>query len=238
MKLRRSLLLILLIGTALAGIAQAGDRMQVGRVNFSPNGQQVLVVVEGVQDGSGFPYAALHLLDTGTGREWRASSQSQNTATTPAQLTAELLRQYRSTLQKAGVTGSGKQVPRNAVPRYQASSPKVAPTWNEGVGAGETQQQSVQLWTNAVPISLQVLSAQTPCKGAALALLPAGQPPARFILSVNGQQVATSAVPCAARYALERVDVQGNRALLTLRAYTPGFEGPNAEPYFVATTLR
>ena len=29
-----------------------------------------------------------------------------------------------------------------------------------------------------------------------------------------------------------------DRALFTLRAYTPGFEGPNAEPLFLATTLQ
>jgi predicted secreted protein len=34
------------------------------------------------------------------------------------------------------------------------------------------------------------------------------------------------------------VDVQGNRALFTLRALTPGFEGPDAVPVFVAALLR
>ena len=69
-----------------------------------------------------------------------------------------------------------------------------------------------------------------------------GAVPAGFRLSVNGQVVfQDAALPadrrCAAGYTLERVDVQGNRALLTVRAYVPGFEGPDAEPVFVAVTL-
>ncbi|CAM3236256.1 DUF2259 domain-containing protein [Deinococcus saxicola] len=43
---------------------------------------------------------------------------------------------------------------------------------------------------------------------------------------------------CAARYSLERVDVRGNRVLITVRAYGPGFEGPDATLVFIAAKLR
>ena len=65
---------------------------------------------------------------------------------------------------------------------------------------------------------------------------------------VNGQVIhtdpltptrpATHPLNCAAGYTVERVDVQGNRVLVTLRALTPGFEGPDAVPVYVAATLR
>ncbi|MFC5847660.1 DUF2259 domain-containing protein [Deinococcus petrolearius] len=43
---------------------------------------------------------------------------------------------------------------------------------------------------------------------------------------------------CAARFRLGRMDVRGHRMLLTVRAYRPGFEGPDAPPMFVAARLR
>lgn len=217
--------------TLLSGVAHAGDRLAVTRVAFNASGSHALTMVQGTQDGSGFPVARLHLLNTSTGREWKASAQTQNTSTTPTALMTALLNAHRSSLKRQGYA-SGV----TSAPRFNRPGPTLAPSWQEGVGAGQTQRNSVRLWTRAVPVNVQVLPAQTPCKWTSM--LPVGAVPARMVLSVNGQQVAATAVPCAARYTLERVDVKGNRAVFTLRAYTPGFEGPNAEPLFIATTLK
>ena len=215
----------------LTGVAQAGDRLAVNRVSFNATGSHALAMIQGVQDGSGFPVARLHLLNTSTGREWKVSSQTQNTSTTAQALMTTLLNAQKPNLKQQGYA-SGV----TSTPRFKRTFPMQAPTWQEGAGAGQTEQNSVKLWTRAVPVNVQVLPAQTPCKYTNM--LPQGTTPARVVLRVNGQQVAATAVPCAARYSLERVDVKGNRALFTLRAYTPGFEGPNAEPLFIATTLQ
>lgn len=220
-------LLVALLGSQ----ALAGDRLPVTRVAFNASGDRVLAMVQGEQDGSGFPAAQLHLLNTVTGRTWSFKAQGTTEQQSGTKLMTDLLARQQGTLRQLGYA-SGK----TSTPRYQRQMPVQAPVWGEGAGAGETQRTSVKFWTKAVPVALQVLPAQTPCPRPSS--LPEGQTPARFILSVNGQQVGATAVPCASRYSLERVDVKGNRALFTIRAYTPGFEGPNADPVFVATTLR
>lgn len=216
---------------SLSATALAGDRLSVTRVAFNADGSRALVMVQGQQDGSGFPVAELHLLNTATGRTWTFRAQGKSEGQSSPQLMTDLLAGQKNTLRQLGYQ-SGK----TSAARYQRPTPATAPTWNEGVGAGQAQQTSVKLWTQAVPITLQVQAAQTPCPHPEL--LPAGQLPARFTLSVRGQQVAATAVPCAARYSLERVDVKGNRAVFSVRAYTPGFEGPDAQPLFLAVTLR
>lgn len=212
-----------------SGTSLAGDRLKVSRVAFDATGDHALIMLHGVRDSNGFGAAQLHVLNTSTGRHWQAATESRRTPANSAALLQTLLGS-----QWAAIKASGYRSGTTSTPRYQRSI-STHPTWQEGAGTGETQNTSVKLWSQAVPVELQVASAQTPCPG--VSSLPAGQSPARFVLRVQGQQVAASAVPCAARYSLERVDVKGNRAVFTLRAYTPGLKGPNAEPYFVAVTL-
>ena len=129
--------------------------------------------------------------------------------------------------------------PPNSQPRF-ALPPRVqSPAWTEALAAGQSRTTPVFLWSKKVPITLSVRRSNAPC--AYPGLLPPGEGPATFTLKVNTQVLrtpSTPAVPCAARYALERVDLSGNRVLITVRAYGPGFEGPNATPVFIAATLR
>lgn len=208
-KLLRSAALTLL---ALVSAAHAGDRTDIQRVAFSPHGTRALVVTGGVQDGSGFSVAALTALDTGTGRTLLSARARSETRPVPAVVDA-LLVQERSRLAPQGLTPE-----RTARPVYARSFPVLAPVWTEGVRA-------------------------LPSACASPEMLPGDERPAGFTLTVNGQTVHADRVlpperSCAARYALDRVYVQGNRAVFILRAYTPGFEGPNAEPVVVAATLR
>lgn len=92
-----------------------------------------------------------------------------------------------------------------------------------------------------VPIRLEVSA--LPPNGLSPDSLPAGARPAGVRLSVKAQTVHRDlALPvyrrCAAGYTLERVDVHGNRALLTVRSHGPGFEGPDAARVLIAVTLR
>ncbi|WP_135229964.1 DUF2259 domain-containing protein [Deinococcus fonticola] len=224
------MLAVLGAGVLLGGAAQAGDRLSVTRVSFNAGASHALAMVQGSRDGSGFSAAQLHLLNTMTGREWKASRQAQRESPSPQTLMASLLEAQKPALKQQGYASG-----LTSVPRFKRTFPVQAPTWQEGVGAGQTEQNSVKLWSRPVPVDVQVLPAQTPCPWRKM--LPPGSVPARLILRVGGRQVAATAVPCAARYTLERVDVKGNRALFTLRAYTPGFEGPNAQPLFIATTF-
>lgn len=219
----------------LASAAWAGDRTEVRQVAFSPHGTRALVVTGGVQDGSGFSVAALRVLNTANGRTLLSARARSETRPVPEVVTA-LLTQERARLAPQGLTPG-----RTAQPVYTRTFPVLAPMWTEGVRAGTGHVTPVRLWTRPVPVRLSVRALPSSC--AYPELLPAGERPAGFTLTVNGQTVhADRALPperaCAARYALDRVYVQGNRAVFILRAYTPGFEGPNAEPVVVAATLR
>lgn len=220
---------------ALACTAGAGDRLDVHRVAFSPDGTRALVVTGGVQDGSGFSTAALTVLDTGTGHVRQTADARSETRPVPA-LVDDLLRRERARLLLPGLW-PGKV----ARPVYTRRFPIQAPDWAEGVAAGRAITVPVRLWTRPVPVRLSVQALASRC--AFPEMLPPGERPAGFTLTVNGQTVHTDrSLPtgraCAARYALEGVYVQGNRAVFLVRAYTPGFEGPNAEVVAVAATLR
>ncbi|WP_216318043.1 DUF2259 domain-containing protein [Deinococcus aestuarii] len=220
---------------ALASFAGAGDRPDVRRVAFSPDGARALVVTGGVRDGSGFSTAGLTVVDTGTGRTLREVTRTSQTGTVE-EVVGSLLAGERPLLARSGLTPG-----RTARPVYVRPFPVEAPGWTEGVRAGTSATIPVRLWTRPVPVRLSVRALPSSCRYRDL--LPSGEGPAGFTLEVGGQTVhldrrLPAARECAARYALERVDVRGNRAVFVLRAYTPGFEGPNAQPVVVAATLR
>ena len=125
---------------------------------------------------------------------------------------------------------------RSVQPVYRRSFPKFV-TWAEGTPPGKASVTPVKLWTRAVTVRLNVTAAPGHCRYAGL--LPEGERPASFTLTVNGQRVAAGrGDSCTTRYALEAAYVQGNRAAFVLRAYTVGFEGPDAKLQVVAATLR
>ena len=220
---------------ALLGVpALAANRPEVTRVAFSPGGARVLVLTRQVLDGSGFPEARLVVLDTATGRTLRDRTLSDQTpGVTPAALETRVLR-----AEQARLKGWNLWPGRTSVPRYRAPASPF-PSWDEGIGAGQSRRVLAARWSRPVPLDLAVRASGAPCDYPDL--LPGGTAPAAFTLRVGGQGVATAQVrlpSCAVRFRLDRVDVQGDRALLTVRAYRPGFEGPDALPVFVATRLR
>lgn len=226
---------VLLSLLTLATTAHAGDRLDVQRVSFSPPGTHALVVTGGVLDGSGFSVAALTVLETATGRTLLSARARSETAPV-ASVVQTLLRRERTRLAALGLERA-----RPARSVYARAFPVLAPAWTEGVRAGGSQTNPVRLWTRPVPLRLSVRPLPSPC--AYPELLPPGERPAGFSLTVRDQVVHSDRVlppgrACAARYVLDRVYMQGNRAVFIVRAYTPGFEGPNAEVVALAARLR
>lgn len=222
----------------LSGGALAGDWPEIKQVSFSADNARVLVQTAWQQDGSGFSRASLGLFDTATGRALlRLNSFSENPEVTPAQLLGRMTQGQTQRLKQAGLLGRPANQPRFVATVPGRTLPQ--PQWSDAVRAGQSKTYSVFLWSRNVPIELKVQPSKVACAYAGL--LPAGERPATFTLKVNGQTIPTPqtpAVECAARYTLDRVDLSGNRVLLTVRAYAPGFEGPNAMPVFLAATLR
>ena len=223
------------MAAALVSSAAAGDRPTVQKVVFSPDNARVLVQSIWKADGSGFPHAALAVLNTGTGQTVkRVRGYTENTAETPGAVLNWLLTRNAPLLRDHSLSAGSA-----TTPRYQRPATQAAPAWSEGLAAGQSRVYNVFLWSKEVPITLSVQKSQAPCPNAGS--LPRGEGSAVFSLDVNGQKLVTPATPqtpCSARYALERVDLRGNRILVTVRAYSPGFEGPNATLVYAAGTLR
>lgn len=227
--------LFLSLALALLGGAEAGNRLDVERVAFSPDGTRALVVEAGTLDGSGFGAARLWVLSTTTGAVLRRA-QAQAEAPDPAPVVSRLLRQEAGVLRQHALNPA-----RAARPVYARTFPVMAPVWAEGTGAGTTLIRPVRLWTVPVPVALRVQPLASGCRWRDL--LPPGEGPAGFTLTVRDQVIHQDRTlpperECAARYALDRVYVQGNRAVFIVRAYAPGFEGPNADVVPVAARLR
>lgn len=219
----------------LASSARAGDRFEVLRVAFSPYGTRALVVTGGVQDGSGFSVAALTVLNPGQEQPLLEASARSETQPVPAVVNTLLAREHPRLIALGVIPG------RLVQPVYTRTFPAATPSWAEGTRAGTFSSRVVRLWSRPVPVRLTVRSLPSRCPS--LGLLPPGERPAGFTLTVNGQTVHDDLVLppdrlCAARYALDQVYVQGNRAVFIIRAYTPGFEGPNADVVIVAARLR
>lgn len=216
--------------------AWAGNRFPVAQVSFSSNSEQVLAITAGIADGNGFPHARLVLLSTKTGKKLRdITFEPHDSSRSSALVLNELLEKEKALLIQYGLWPG-----LNSVAKWQDKIPHHIPQWNEGIGAGSTKVWPVSFWGTPIPIELKVHKAkQNKCEYQGM--IPKGDVPAYFTLKVGKQMIPTSfkpLSPCTSRYSIERVDLQSNRVLITLRAYSVGYEGPNATAVFVAAELK
>jgi predicted secreted protein len=71
--IKQTLLLAALVSPALAGTAHAGDFATRAILGFSEDGSRFAFEEYGTQDGSGFPYSNIYVIDTATD-QWTAGS--------------------------------------------------------------------------------------------------------------------------------------------------------------------
>lgn len=226
---------VLAIVFSLFSTAWAANRFPIAQVVFSPSGERVLATTAGVADGSGFPKARLVIFNTYTGKQLRdTTAESQDTNQTPALVLNKLIQQEKDLLSQNGLWPG-----LTSVARLQLNLSNHAPDWKEGVTAGSTKVWPVKLWSVPIPIELKVYkAARNQCQYKNM--LPKGDVPAYFTIQIGKQLIPTPlqpASPCASRYTLERIDVQSNRVFIILRAYEPGYEGPDATAVFIAAKL-
>lgn len=220
---------------SLFSTAGAANRFPIAQVVFSPSGERVLATTAGVADGNGFPKARLVVFNTYTGKQLRdITAESQDTNQTPAFMLNKLIHQEKELLNQNGLWPG-----LTSVAKLQLNLSNHAPNWAEGMTAGSTKVWPVKLWSVPIPIELKIYqSPQNQCQYKNM--LPKGDVPAYFTLKIGKQLIPTPtqpSLPCASRYTLERIDLQSNRVFITLRAYTPGYEGPDATAIFVAAKL-
>lgn len=228
--------LLTLTLAATVTLAAANERIPVNQVRFSADSSRVMVLTSGVRDGSGFGTASLKVFSTATGAQLYSRQKTADAAPNTLRWTLLTTPPIPATLSAYGLTPGVV-----SAAKYNRVYPRPFPQWSDGLGAGQTGITNVALWSVPVPIKLNVYTLPSTCPYGDL--LGPGNAPTGFRLTVNMQTIHQDlSLPadrlCAARYSLERVDVRGNRVLVTVRAYGPGFEGPDATPVFIAATLR
>ncbi|MFC4454866.1 DUF2259 domain-containing protein [Deinococcus sonorensis] len=218
----RRLLLALLVLFSLS--VHAADRPLLSRYGFSPDARYHLLVSAWVRDGSGFPAARLQITDVRRNVLLVLDELTERTGTPdPERVAARLLARHHSDLARYALLS-----PVQGEPLFVVAPP--AP----------------QSWPPALP---QRLTAGTLTFLLSRVALPSGcpapdpaHPPAGLRLSVNGHPLQADArLPasrrCAGSYQLETGWRLGSAVAVVLRAYQPGFEGPDAWPLVVAGTL-
>jgi predicted secreted protein len=215
--------------------AAANERIGIDQVRFSTHSARVMVLSSGVRDGSGLGTASLKVFSTATGAQLYSHQKTADAAPNTLRWNLLVTPPAPAILSAYGLTpGTVSSA------RYNRVYPQPFPQWSDGLGAGQTGTTPVALWSVPMPIKLRVYALPSTCPYGDL--LGPGDVPSGFSLTVNTQTIHRDVTlpadrNCAARYSLERVDVRGNRVLVTVRAYGPGFEGPDATPIFIAATL-
>lgn len=241
--MRRFIALALALTSA---VAVAGDRIPVVQVKFSPWGTRVAATQAGETDGGGFGTARLDILNTQTGYTlYRRSRTDETGASASASASAVRAALLAAPPTPARLLSNGLTPGVNSVPRFVRRYPTPLPSYDEAALAGQSQTINVALWTVPVPIKLTVMPRPGNCPNPDLLN---GYQNAGFTLKVRNQVIHTdAALPsrplpgdrrCAVGYTVDRVDVRGNRILVTVRAYSIGFEGPDARTVFVTAKLR
>lgn len=214
----------------LAPLAAAADLPQPYRYGFSPDGAYHLMLTRWTQDGSGFPAAHLRVVRQGVGvmLEDRLimGTGSGGENQTPQQVAEALLARHAARLAELGLSA-----PAPGQPLWAQAVPQPALS-----GWPQQEAQLVSLPT-AVPggvgsIEVRPQAVFNTCEMAGMLT----QEPLGLRLRVNGQDWFRDSTrlpagrACVTAYRLEAAWQQGNAVAVLLRAYSPGFEGPDALP--------
>ena len=223
---------LLLWLTLLLPQALAANLPQPYRYGFSADGEVHLLLTHWTQDGSGFPAASLRVVRQGVGvlleDELVVQPQSDaEEAPTSVQVAEQLLARHGARLEALGLAQ-----PIPGQPVWAQAVPLPALT---GWPAQEPQRLTLQYLPGALK-QVEVLPQVAYNTCAVADLLPESVSPVGLRLRVNGQNWFRDPLhlpegrACVAGYRLEAVWQQGDAVAVLLRAYAPGFEGPDARP--------
>jgi predicted secreted protein len=114
-KLVRPVLGALAVLGAVAGDAvRAGDAAQVQVIGFSPDGKYVAIEQYGMQDGSGWPYADIFVIDLAAD-DWvdgtPVSVMLKDDMAMPPQARAAAMKEAAAVLERVGIDGSVRGMP-------------------------------------------------------------------------------------------------------------------------------
>lgn len=214
----------LMLALACSGFTFAANAPRVVTQGFSPDARYHLLLTEVVLDGSGFPSAALQITDVTRNRIVYSREQVWKEAS-GVQLNT-LVRGWRASqagvLKTYGLTTpiAGKQL------FHVAPLPPLAYPATTTVNI---QSQLGQFTLAARPLPSNCPSSDGPTQGFSLTLGPR-------VLQNDARLPASRA--CARGYHLETAWTYKSGLAVILRAYTRGFEGPDATPMVITGSLK
>ncbi|MDO4264732.1 MAG: DUF2259 domain-containing protein, partial [Deinococcus sp.] len=227
---------ISLLLTLLTAQAAAANLPQPYRYGFSPDGAYHLMLTSWTEGGSGFPAASLRVVRQGVGvvlEDRQVQREDGASAPTSQQVADALLARHADQLRALGLE---QPVPGQVLWAQAAPLPALA-------GWPPQEPQTVTLG-KGVPSSVQSLevrpqAAYNTCQFSGL--LPAA--PVGLRLKANGADWFRDGArlpesrACVAGYRLEAAWQHEGAVAVLLRAYSPGFEGPDALPLTLLNRL-
>ncbi len=236
----RRLALAVLTVLAFATAARAGDYAERAILGFSTDGRHFAFEEFGVQDGSGFPYSNIYVVDI-SADDWVEGSPFrvlvQNEATPLAAVRAQARQQAQPMLGQLGVSESGQLVASNPVTEASADPYRVAfqPRITVPMG-GDAWSLALSEISNPPPANCPDVG--QPFKGYRLTLDRPGEA-RRTLHEDNGIPGSRN---CPLGYGISDVlTYPGDRAptalVVILNLFQVGFEGPNRRFLAVTATL-
>ncbi len=222
----RRLLLVVAVACLGAGSAQAGDYADRQVIGFSPQGDYFAFEEYGVQDGSGFPYANIYIIDTRLDRWVDGTPIRVLIETEDATVASARFRAY----EQAGVLLS--QYGTSEIPRILVTNPitelgdhhKVefllrafTPLQTQGWHLSLTEHE---LPSDCPDFGQSIVGFDLDLKG------PDGQ-----IRQIHHDTSVPASRSCPLSYSVSDViaydDARGTHLIVLLSVFTIGFEGPD-----------
>lgn len=204
----------------LLGLARAGDAASLEFWGFSGDGRYLAFEQYGVQDGSGFPYAELYVVDVARNTLLRSAKATVQSASTSAGAARkQVSAQSRTVLAQYGII-------RGNQGRFVQIAGKNSPT------------QTVEFTVLGRGHRLELATAEAP-KGQSSCLT---QPSRLLELNLDGNALQRDAClpasrACAYGYEIHSVFVLGQSLAVFVEVTADGFEGPNLRWMVVSARL-
>ncbi|GAA4016315.1 DUF2259 domain-containing protein [Deinococcus rubellus] len=215
-------LLVLLV--ALSSLARAADFPHIVQQGFSRDARYHLLVTSWIQDGSGFPAAALQITDVRRNAvAYRLQHTWKQDGVSAARLAA-LVRTWR-----AGQL--------NVLKRYSLISPLPGERlFNVLPQSGYPSAAPISTLTKAGTFTLTSLPLASKCTFS-------DRPTLGLALTLGGRELQRdtrlpASRACASGYRLETAYRYKSGLAVIVRAYSQGFEGPDALPLVVTAALK
>ncbi|AWN22902.1 hypothetical protein DKM44_06380 [Deinococcus irradiatisoli] len=211
---------------ALSSAALAADHPEITAQGFSPDGRYHLLLTSWLQDGSGFPAAALQITDVKRNtiayrrqQIWQQDGANQATLDT-------LVGRWRSA--QAGVLARyGLSEPQPGERLFKVAPLPMLDYPSDQPSALNTAVGRLELSTRPLPSGCQY--SDRPTRGFALTL--AGR-------DLQRDTHLPASRGCASGYSLETAYRYKSALAVIVRVYSQGFEGPDVVPLVVTGQLK